>query len=131
MTHALTHGQRALLEAALKQHELSLEQGLALQLGGAGRVEHAREQLQDEVQGDRGHESDREVDLARSDASLQSLREVRQALSRVHDDDYGVCEDCGAGIPFDRLRLNPQATRCVACQDTFERQHGGLTHATL
>mgnify|MGYP003704710711 CR=1 FL=1 len=56
---------------------------------------------------------------------------VRQALSRVHDDDYGVCEDCGAGIPFDRLRLNPQATRCVACQDTFERQHGGLTHATL
>lgn len=36
-----------------------------------------------------------------------------------------TCEDCGHIIPKDRLKANPQATRCVRCQGKFERRQGG------
>ena len=41
-------------------------------------------------------------------------------LQHVHDDDYGLCTDCGVGIPFDRLKIEPQALRCVACESRHE-----------
>jgi RNA polymerase-binding transcription factor DksA len=32
-----------------------------------------------------------------------------------------LCVDCHGAIPFERLRLEPQALRCVACQSFNER----------
>ena len=58
-----------------------------------------------------------------SDALRHLIDEVRQdvegALARLETGDYGVCEDCLQPIPLDRLRVLPEASRCVDCQ----RQH--------
>lgn len=32
------------------------------------------------------------------------------------------CSDCGEPIPAKRLKANPQATRCVECQEKYERK---------
>jgi DnaK suppressor protein len=56
---------------------------------------------------------------------------VNEALARLHGTGYGLCSDCDAEIPFDRLQLNPQAARCVACQASFETQHGPAQRATI
>ena len=61
-------------------------------------------------------------------ASLQALRErlggelraADTALARLHEPEFGLCEGCGAEIPFARLSANPVATRCVACQKLDE-----------
>ena len=37
------------------------------------------------------------------------------ALQRLRTPDYGVCETCGADIPFIRLMGNPQLQRCTSC----------------
>jgi RNA polymerase-binding transcription factor DksA len=37
------------------------------------------------------------------------------ALVRLHNADYGVCESCGADIPFVRLMHNPRLRRCRIC----------------
>jgi phage/conjugal plasmid C-4 type zinc finger TraR family protein len=48
--------------------------------------------------------------------------EATEALRRMNVGMYGVCADCGHRIPAARLRVKPEATRCVACQTEFERQ---------
>lgn len=131
MTHQtsskLTPGQHALLADALLQRQRSLEHELQTQLGAQGRVEHAREQLLQDADGEQAHATDREVDLARSDANLEALRQVNEALQRLHSADYGLCSDCGGAIAFDRLKANPEAMRCINCQAAEERAHGSST----
>ncbi len=128
MTHHMTAGQLALLEAALTQRQHALERELQAQLGDQGRVEHAREQLLQDSDGERAHDADREVDLARSDLNLDALRQVNEALLRLRQPDYGLCTDCGQGIAFDRLQHSPEVLRCIGCQSAVEK-HSGLNSA--
>ena len=129
--NTLTPGQHALLEDALLQRQRSLEHELQSQLGAQGRVEHAREQLLQDADGEQAHATDREVDLARSDANLDALRQVNEALQRLRSPDFGLCSDCGEAIAFDRLKANPEALRCISCQTAEERSQGGAMHNKL
>jgi RNA polymerase-binding transcription factor DksA len=42
---------------------------------------------------------------------------MEAALKRFHTPEFGVCDACGADIPFARLQLNPQLTRCARCTE--------------
>ncbi len=42
-------------------------------------------------------------------------RKIDAALTRIADDDYGWCEDCGEAIAVRRLEIDPTALRCAAC----------------
>ena len=131
MSTHLTAGQRTLMEAALKQRQRELEAQIAQQLGGSSRPEHAREVLLQDGDDATARDADREVDLARSDQDIGELRAVNEALARLHGSGYGLCSDCEAEIPFDRLQHNPQALRCVACQSAFESRRGPAQRATI
>ena len=120
MSTHLTAGQRALMESALLQRQTELERQVEQQLEGRSRTEHALEVLQQDGDDAPARDADREVDLARSDRGLVELRSVNAALERLRTSRYGLCSDCDAEIPFDRLHGNPQALRCVACQTAFE-----------
>jgi DnaK suppressor protein len=120
MSSQLTAGQRALLEAALTQRQHELDQRLARHHGGASRAEHAREVLQQDGDDAPQRDADREIDLALSDLETQELGRVSEALRRVHAPDYGLCADCGDAIAFDRLKAEPWALRCVACESRRE-----------
>lgn len=48
--------------------------------------------------------------------SDRGVRDVQDALDRMHRQTYGWCEACGDRIPLDRLRALPAATRCAPCQ---------------
>lgn len=39
---------------------------------------------------------------------------VLEALSRIENGSYGICEECDKEIEESRLRANPAATTCVA-----------------
>lgn len=45
---------------------------------------------------------------------------------KTHDDTV-LCIDCQDIIPENRLRINPNALRCVSCQNTFEKTHDTRT----
>lgn len=61
------------------------------------------------------------VERLRGEGDAQLLRTAEAALERLHDPGFGLCEDCGADIPYARLSSDPVATRCVACQAQRER----------
>lgn len=48
--------------------------------------------------------------------------ELLRALDRVERDLYGLCEECGSEISLERLRIKPEATRCVHCQARHDRR---------
>jgi RNA polymerase-binding transcription factor DksA len=43
------------------------------------------------------------------------IAQVRAALSRLQDGNYGVCTSCGENIAPARLEAMPDAMQCIAC----------------
>ena len=44
---------------------------------------------------------------------------IADALERLRTPDYGVCESCGADIPYAKLTANPRLRRCPTCLATL------------
>lgn len=122
MSKHLTNGQRAMLKASLELRQRELDQRLSAHQHGQSRADYARELLQQDGDDAPQRDSDREVELAWSDQELQELGAVSRALKRVEEPHFGLCSDCGAEIPFDRLKIEPQALRCVSCESRHERK---------
>lgn len=64
-------------------------------------------------------------DLERSfalQANLESLiAEVQHALHKFDSGTYGICDECGKPIPYERLEALPHASLCVTCKAHHER----------
>jgi RNA polymerase-binding transcription factor DksA len=52
---------------------------------------------------------------------VERANKLTEALGRLRDGEYGICEECGEPIAAARLRVMPEATTCVRCQDRLER----------
>jgi len=65
--------------------------------------------------------ADRELSFATRSLLVERARKLRQALERLHDGEYGRCEECNELIAPARLRAMPEVTTCVRCQDLLER----------
>jgi DnaK suppressor protein len=120
MSLHLTPGQKALLESALVQRQHQLDRRLAEHTQGLSRAEHAREVLQQDGDDAPQRLGEREWDMALTDTETQQLGAVSDALRRLHSDAFGRCTDCDLQIPFDRLKVEPWALRCVACEAARE-----------
>ncbi len=55
------------------------------------------------------------------------LADIAAARVRLAGHTYGVCVECGAPIPYERLQAYPTAKRCMPCQRGHEqaRSAGG------
>jgi DnaK suppressor protein len=123
---ALDAEQRATLREVLLARRSEMVQEMESLHGGDSRVQHAREVLLQDADDVTQRDADREVDLARTDRLARAISAVDAALERIERDDYGHCGDCDAPIPFERLRANPQALRCFACETALEARRGGV-----
>jgi DnaK suppressor protein len=50
------------------------------------------------------------------------IPEIRAALKRLTDGEFGICEDCGEPIPLKRLDANPITELCIGCQTAKEKE---------
>lgn len=55
------------------------------------------------------------------DSERKILVEVNDALRRIEDGTYGICEGRGEPIPKQRLKAIPWARYCVACATLLEK----------
>jgi DnaK suppressor protein len=65
-----------------------------------------------------------DIENAAVDRDVGELREVENARGRLREKTYGVCADCGEPIDYARLKAQPAAARCLACQTRQERASG-------
>ncbi|GAB4303106.1 MAG: TraR/DksA family transcriptional regulator [Desulfuromonadia bacterium] len=67
------------------------------------------------------NERERELTLLLGDRERDKLRNIEDALQRIEDGEYGVCEECEEEIPLGRLKVMPFARHCVRCKSDIER----------
>ena len=49
------------------------------------------------------------------------VKKIDEALERMNQDIYGICERCEEEIPYPRLKARPVTTLCINCK-TLEEQ---------
>lgn len=69
-------------------------------------------------------EAMREAAFLVGQASGEVLEEIDEALERLKNGGYGLCENCGGDIPMSRLQAIPYARFCLKCKQELERSGG-------
>lgn len=49
------------------------------------------------------------------------LNKIDEALRKLNDGSYGICDDCGIEISEARLKVLPYAVHCVECKEKREK----------
>jgi len=86
--------------------------------------ESSKEMGQDGIQ-DIGDEAaniyNKQVLLSLNENERKRLQEVDEALDRIENGTYGICEECGGVIGLKRLEARPVAKYCVPCLTKLEK----------
>lgn len=67
-------------------------------------------------------ERDREISMIISDRDRQKLVAIEEALERIEEGTYGICDSCEEEIPVERLKAMPFTRLCVQCQSERETE---------
>src|SRR5215510_5623013 len=67
-------------------------------------------------------ERSREINLILSDRDRDKLQAIEDALERIEDGSYGICEQCEEEIAPERLEALPFTRLCVTCQGETEKE---------
>ena len=67
-------------------------------------------------------ESDRNFVLRIRDRERKLIAKIEQALERVENGTFGICEDCGEDISEGRLKARPVTTLCIQCKQEQEQR---------
>ena len=67
----------------------------------------------------------REVDTQLTALDADELARINRALEHMADGSYGLCDECGCAIPFERLKAEPMTRHCVACKSRWEQKQAG------
>ena len=65
---------------------------------------------------------DREFSLGIASSGREVLYELDDAIKRVEEGTFGICEGCKSMISKVRLRAVPSARFCVKCQEKKEKK---------
>lgn len=62
----------------------------------------------------------REFQLGLIENEVEIMEDVKEALARIKEGDYGLCLYCNEPIPMARLEVRPYARFCLQHQRDFE-----------
>ncbi len=85
-----------------------------------------KEELFDEVD-HTIEERQKQLSLLLNEREKAKLNEIEDALQRIENKTYGICEECGDEISSERLKYLPYARYCVDCQDKLEKMEEELS----
>jgi RNA polymerase-binding protein DksA len=109
--------KRRLMEEleAMEEHTPEVEDQVGMDVGGG-----YDEDLADVA----SSTFEREKGLALESSVQQMLAQVEEALVRMEEGTYGICQRCGNPIDVARLRVLPFATLDIRCKELEEKANG-------
>lgn len=63
---------------------------------------------------------EQDMSLGRVENVSEEIKDIDDAVERIRDGTFGVCENCRGRIPEGRLRAIPWARFCIPCQTREE-----------
>ena len=114
MKQHLTTDQIIELRAELQRQLVRLEQSMrvtekAVKIVELDQTAVGRLSRMDSLQNQSLSKGLREREVAR-------LSQLREAISRIEKETFGLCIACGGEIPYERLFVFPEAPACGECQ---------------
>ena len=73
---------------------------------------------------------ERELKLRLSEREREKLKAIEEALERIKEGSFDICEQCGSKIPIGRLRVMPFTTVCISCKSIEEKRRKLYTGTT-
>jgi DnaK suppressor protein len=67
-------------------------------------------------------ETDRNFLLRIRDRERKLIGKIKEALARIDDGTFGICEECGDDISEERLKARPMTTLCIDCKTKAEEE---------
>lgn len=67
-------------------------------------------------------EADRNFLLRIKDRERKLILKLKEALDRIDDGTFGICESCGRPISEKRLMARPVTTLCIECKTEDEKK---------
>ena len=67
---------------------------------------------------------DREFSLELAEGERERLYALDEAIRHIDEGTYGVCDMCNCRISKQRLKVIPQAVKCIECQEKEEKSAG-------
>ncbi len=67
-------------------------------------------------------ESERSFELRIKDRERKLINKVQEALRKITDGTYGICESCGESIGVKRLMARPVTNLCINCKAEMEAE---------
>jgi len=67
-------------------------------------------------------ETDRNFLLRIRDRERKLILKIKEALARIEEGTFGVCEECGEEISEERLKARPVTTLCIDCKTKAEAE---------
>jgi len=67
-------------------------------------------------------ESDRNFLLRIRDRERKLIVKIKEALDRIENGTFGICEVCGEEISEERLKARPVTTLCIDCKTDEEEK---------
>lgn len=117
MFEHLTAAQLAELRARLEVDRARLLRRAGLPVGGPA---DARDVEPSDLQDKAAQEASRRAQLSLDARDRAQLGEIDDALARMEDGTYGICEETGEPIPLARLRLEPTTRYTVEALELLE-----------
>ncbi len=117
-------------EKTMEEHDIEKLREVLLQkreeiIGGVRQLYASSQEVgQDGIQDMADEASNlytQQILMSLNENQRKQLREVDEALDRIGEGTYGVCEHCGKTIGIKRLQIRPFAKYCVQCQDMMEK----------
>lgn len=69
-------------------------------------------------------ESDRAFTLRIRDRERKLIKKIQDAMLRMENGTFGVCEECGEDIGIARLKARPVTRLCINCKSKQEEDEG-------
>ena len=120
-------------EDELRAFERLLQRRRAILMGNVRRLEDEACRKGADAAGDLStmplHPADMATDTQQQDMSLLfmqnenvRLQDIEEALERIQEDRFGLCEECEQEIALERLRAIPYAPLCMDCKRRQEEE---------
>ena len=67
-------------------------------------------------------ESDMDLNIHMKERENKLIFKIKEALERIENGTYGICDICGEAITETRLKARPVTTVCITCKQNQENQ---------
>lgn len=116
MEKAMEKAEIENLKASLERQLRELQSDLSRELASASAPALA------DINDQATLESERSFELRIKDRERKLVSKVQEALKKIADGTYGICDSCGEPIGVKRLQARPVTSLCISCKSEMEAE---------